>query len=239
MAYALAIRTEERPAPAEGLAWSDLWMLPILLLALIFDKFRRHLARLKDMRRTRPMPKDWRSFYPDLRRSEWAIHWFCFEGARQIILGQDLDLSALSLDPEPPEDFQPSMPRTAIAMHLRLQDIARFHADPERWIRRHAERIRATEASGSAAPAPLLRVAASSPRRLDVFYFSAAVFSVSAGLPIRGPPPGSSRLPIATAPRLARHRPARSRTHAHSHDRLVFILAQLPDHAFRAARLPR
>jgi hypothetical protein len=142
MAYALETRMEERPAPAEGFALSGLWMLPILLLALIFDKFRRHLAKLKDMRRTRPMPKDWRSFYPDLRRSEWAIHWFCFEGARQIILGQDLDLSALSLDPEPPDSFQPSMPRSAIAMHRRLEDIARFHADPERWIRRHAERIR-------------------------------------------------------------------------------------------------
>ena len=108
MAYALETRTEERPATAEGFAFSGLWMLPILLLALIFDKFRRHLARLKDMRRTRPLPKDWRSFYPDLRRSEWAIHWFCFEGARRIILGQDLDLSALSLDPEPPDSFQPS-----------------------------------------------------------------------------------------------------------------------------------
>jgi hypothetical protein len=142
MAYALETRTEERPAPAEGFALSGLWMLPILLLALIFDKFRQHLARLKDMRRKRPLPKDWRSFYPDLRKSEWAIHWFCLEGARQIILGQDLDLSALSLDPEPPESFQPSMPRTAIAMHRRLEDIARFHADPERWIRRHAARIR-------------------------------------------------------------------------------------------------
>ena len=93
------------------------------------------------MRRSRPFRKDWQSFYPDLRKCEWAIHWFCLEGARQIILGGDLDLAALGYDPEPPEDFQPSMPRSALAMHKRFEDIARFHADPERWIRRHAARL--------------------------------------------------------------------------------------------------
>ena len=126
---------------ADGFAISDLWMLPIVLLALIFDKFRRHVTRLKQMRRTRPMPKDWRSFYPELRRCEWAIHMLSFEGARQILLGEDLDISALSYDPEPPDSFQPSMPRSALAMHQRMQDIARFHADPERYVRRHAARI--------------------------------------------------------------------------------------------------
>jgi hypothetical protein len=142
MTYAQETRTEASPVTAEGLAWSDLWMLPLLLLALICETFSRRLTRLKEMRRSRPFRKDWQSFYPDLRRCEWAVHWFCFEGARQIILGQDLDLAALGLDPEPPESFQPAMPRSALAMHKRLEDIARFHADPERWIRRHAERIR-------------------------------------------------------------------------------------------------
>ena len=142
MSYALEIRTEEKPAPvADGFAICDLWMLPIVLLALIFDKFRRHVTRLKQMRRTRPMPKDWRSFYPELRRCEWAIHMLSFEGARQILLGEDLDISALSYDPEPPDSFQPPMPRSALAMHQRMQDIACFHADPERYIRRHAARI--------------------------------------------------------------------------------------------------
>jgi hypothetical protein len=144
MAYALETRRGESPAQAEGFAIADLWMLPILLLAMVFEKFSRHLVQLKDMRRARPMPRDWRSFYPELRRCEWATHWFCFEGARQIILGGDLDLAAMVLDPEPPEGFQPSMPRSALSMHRRMQDIARFHADPERWIRRHAARLART-----------------------------------------------------------------------------------------------
>ena len=141
MVYALEIRREESPAPAEGFSMSDLWMLPLLLLVMIFEKFGRHLTSLKAMRRTRPFRKDWRSFYPDLRQCEWAIHWLCFEGARQIILGGDLDLAAIGLDPEPPEDFQPAMPRSALSMHKRFEDIARFHADPERRIRRHAMRL--------------------------------------------------------------------------------------------------
>ena len=43
MSYALEIRTEETPASADGFAISDLWMLPILLLALMFETFSRHL----------------------------------------------------------------------------------------------------------------------------------------------------------------------------------------------------
>ena len=142
MSYALEIRTEETPAPADGFAISDLWMIPILLLALMFETFSRHLVKLRQMRRTRPMPKDWQSFYPDLRTSEWAIRMVSFEGARQILLGGELDLSAISFDPEPPDNFQPPMPRSALAMHRRMEDLARFHADPERHVRRHAERIR-------------------------------------------------------------------------------------------------
>ena len=188
MPYALEIRSEERPAAVEGFALSDLWMLPLLLLALIFEKFSRRLTSLREMRRTKPMPKDWRSFYPDLRRCEWAIHWFCLEGARQIILEGDLDLSALSLDPEPPESFQPPMPRSAIAMHRRMEDIARFHADPERWIRRHAERVRAAGAAQPAAPAD-----ATSPRVVvsllsSTFFVLSVRFRFSARARIRAPP---------------------------------------------------
>ena len=187
MPYALEIRSEERPATAEGFALSDLWMLPLLLLALIFEKFSRRLTSLREMRRTKPMPKDWRSFYPDLRRCEWAIHWFCLEGSRQIILEGDLDLSALSLDPEPPESFQPPMPRSAIAMHRRMEDIARFHADPERWIRRHAERLRAAGAAQPArADAPSLCVLVS--LLSSTFFVLSVRFCFSARARIRAPP---------------------------------------------------
>ena len=194
MAYALEIRTEERPAQADGLAWSDLWLLPILLLALIFETFSRRLSSLKAMRRSRPFRKDWQSFYPDLRRCEWAIHWFCLEGARQILLGGDLDLAAIGLDPEPPDSFQPSMPRSALAMHLRMQDIARFHADPERWIRRHAERLRAAGAPTPAAPAhaPSPQGVVSKCRRFSVFPVR---FLPSPRTRIRAPPSRSAARP--------------------------------------------
>ncbi len=142
MSHALEIRTEETPASADGFALCDLWMVPILLLALMFATFSRHLIKLKEMRRTRPMPKHWRDFWPELRTSEWAIRMLCFEGARQIILGGELDLRAISFDPEPPDDFQPSMPRSALAMHQRIEDLTRFYSDPERYVRRHADRIR-------------------------------------------------------------------------------------------------
>jgi hypothetical protein len=142
MPYALQSKPEDQPAPADGLAWSELWLLPILLLQLIFQKFAQRLADLKQMRRTRPMPKDWQDFYPDLRKVEWAIRMLCFEGARQILFGEELDLTAIAFDPEPPDTFQPLMPRSALAMHRRIEDTTRFHADPERYIRRHATRVR-------------------------------------------------------------------------------------------------
>jgi hypothetical protein len=183
MAYALETRREE--SPAEGFAWRDLWMLPLLLLALIFDRFSRHLSRLKQMRRSQPFRKDWQSFYPELRRCEWAIHRLCFEGARRIILEGDLDLSAIGYDPEPPDSFQPAMPRSALSMHKRMEDIARFHADPERWIRRHASRLRAASAV-KPADAPSLWVVVSSKCR-RFFFFRRRFFS-SADARIRAPP---------------------------------------------------
>ncbi len=152
MPYALETRKEESPAP-DGFVLSDLWMIPLLLLVQIFARFRQHLTDLKAMRRARPMPQDWRSFYPSLRTTEWAIRQLCHEGARRILLGEDLDLTTLSYDAEPPDSFQPAMPRSAMAMHQRIADTARFHADPERYIRRHAERVRTATATGPARPA--------------------------------------------------------------------------------------
>ena len=70
MPYALESKPKDPPASADGLAWSELWLLPILLLQLIFQKFAQRLADLKAIRRSRPMPKDWQDFYPDLRKVE-------------------------------------------------------------------------------------------------------------------------------------------------------------------------
>ena len=117
-------------------------MLPILLLQMILQLFGQHLATLKQMRRSKPMPRDWQDFYPDLRDAEWPVHVLLSEGARQILFGERLDLGSIRFDPEPPESFCPPMPRSALAMHQRMEDLARFNADPERYVRRHAERIR-------------------------------------------------------------------------------------------------
>ncbi|HEX5007116.1 MAG TPA: hypothetical protein VFV70_08390, partial [Hyphomonadaceae bacterium] len=195
MSCALEIE-RETPAAADGLALSDLWLLPLLLLVQVVVTFSRHLAKLKAMRRTRPMPKDWRSFYSELRRCEWAIRQLTFAGARQIILGQDLDLAALGHDPEPPESFQPPLPRSALAMHRRMEDIARFHADPEGFIRRCANRIRArTCGPGPSNPSHSAAAPSCLPGRngpVEVFlFFSSDVFphpAAPASERIRAPP---------------------------------------------------
>src|SRR5262245_38775910 len=109
MPYALEITREDSPAPAERLSLSDLLLLPLLLLALMFQRFSQHLASLKQMRRSRPMPKAWQIHYPDLRASEWAIRMFHHEGARQILCGEELNLRAISFDLDPPDSFQPPM----------------------------------------------------------------------------------------------------------------------------------
>ena len=124
---------------------SSLWMLPLLLLQLILELFGQHLSKLKTMRRSRPMPKDWQSFYPKLREAEWPIHVLLAEGARQLLSGQPFDLRSITFDPDPPETFQPPMPRSAMAMHQRMEELARFNADPERYVRRHAQRIARSE----------------------------------------------------------------------------------------------
>src|SRR5690242_14730133 len=44
-----------------------------------------------------------------------------------------------------PEGMGWSEPSSPAALHIRMQAIARFHSDPERYILRHAARIQATE----------------------------------------------------------------------------------------------
>jgi hypothetical protein len=74
-----------------------------------------------------------------LREAEWPIHVLLTEGARQILEGRPLDLR-IPLEPEP-DWFWPAMPRSALAMHKRIEETARFNIDPERYVRRHARRI--------------------------------------------------------------------------------------------------
>jgi hypothetical protein len=194
MSYALETGKEQSPAQAAGIAVSDLWLIPLLLLALMVDRFARHLGKLKAMRRTRPLPRDWQGFYPGLRRCEWAIHSLTVDGVRQILLGEDLDLAALSNDPEPPDDFQPAMPRSALSMHRRMEDIARFHADPERFIRRHAARIAARDDDDDfrrphpAIPAATTIFRIPRPASTTTTIFQNAASDGPIAAPIRGPP---------------------------------------------------
>jgi hypothetical protein len=143
--------------PETGLSLKELMLLPVILLWLTFQVFARHVVTLKQMRRTRPLPINWREHYERLRIVEWRIRELTTSGVEQILSGRELDLTDLWGKPDPPEDFG-AMPASAWEMHRRFEAIARVHADPERYIRRAAERILAREGGrdllGRADPRP-------------------------------------------------------------------------------------
>ena len=123
-----------------------LWMLPLILVAMICNTFSVMLSNLQEMRRARPLPKNWRDHLNGLRESEWPVMVVLAEGARQIFEGKDLVLTGIPLYP-PPEDFLWSPPPSAYATQLRFEWLARFHTDPAKYVRRHAQRILAREAA--------------------------------------------------------------------------------------------
>jgi hypothetical protein len=220
MTHVLEMREREKPATADGFALSDLWLLPVLLLGQMFALFSRHLARLKAMRRSRRAPANWRDFYWDLRAAEWPIHVLLAEGARQILAGQRLDLASIPFDPEPPDSFQPSMPRSALAMHRRIEDTARFNADPEAYVRRHAERIRARICDCSRDGERDNNLKSDAPVALAIAAPLAAPVAAPVALPvavaIRGPPraQATAACPMPTASQA----PARTRYCAQNPD---------------------
>src|SRR6185436_4963866 len=120
-------------------------MLPILILQFIFAGFARRLDRLKQARRTRPRPKYWRDHFGRLRQCEWHIHQLVANGARQVLAFGDVDLNFIPMFVDVPEDMAWSEPSSPAALYIRMQEIARFHSDPERYILRHATRIRKRE----------------------------------------------------------------------------------------------
>ncbi|MDP3737206.1 MAG: hypothetical protein Q8R02_07445 [Hyphomonadaceae bacterium] len=146
MTGADCIAREECEDPLGPLAW----LMPLVVLfqslVLMFTNLR---GRLGEMRRARRLPRDWQAHYERLRQAEWPIVFLLSEGARQLLTGHPLDLRTLPDPGDAPDWFRPAMPRTALAMHLRIDAIARFNAEPERYVQRHAERI-ALEASRSA-----------------------------------------------------------------------------------------
>jgi hypothetical protein len=127
-----------------GFSLKELIMLPVILLWLTLQAFAQHAVKLKELRRTRPMPRNWQEHWSNLRLAEWHVQELTASGIAQLLSGGELDLGQLSMIPDPPGAFG-QMPASAWEMHRRFEAIARFHAEPERYIRRAARRVIARE----------------------------------------------------------------------------------------------
>ncbi len=146
-------------------------MLPILILQFVFARFARRLDRLKQARRTRPSPRNWRDHFGRLRQCEWHIHQLVANGARQVLAFGDVDLNFIPMIVDVPEDMAWSEPSSPAALYIRMQEIARFHSDPERYILRHATRIRKREADAADL---ILRSAEGASRRMPATRISSS-----------------------------------------------------------------
>ena len=132
--------------PAGPLAW----LMPlVVLLQTVFLVFTNLRCQLAVQRRAHRLPKDWQVHYERLRQAEWPVAFILSEAARQLLQGYDLDLRAIPDPGDAPGWFQPPMPRTALAMHQRIDALARFNAEPERYVRRHAQRIASLNAKAA------------------------------------------------------------------------------------------
>jgi hypothetical protein len=184
-----ALMSEEKP----GVQLSELVLLPFaLMLALFRCFFGERLQWARRQRRSRPMPKNWRQHYDQLRLAEWSVAELTRAGLTQLLSGKPLDLEGIETA-DPPEDWVCPMPASAFAMHRRIEAVLAFNADPEGRIRRLARRAaRRTAAAIAAAVAstdPPLRAPAA----------VAAVVAAPAIAPrIRAPPqPGDCLTPTA------------------------------------------
>ena len=117
----------------------QLWMLPLVLFQMICGFFSNEQAFLHEHRRTRSVPTDWESHIPGLLEAEWAIAAIKAAGARRLLAGAAIDFNSIPIPP-PPGDWQPLV-KDAADLLRRFEAVAGFHADPETFIRRHAERL--------------------------------------------------------------------------------------------------
>ena len=129
---------------------SQLWMLPLILLRIILAVFEADRADLKELRRRKALRGNWQAHYEDLRQVEWGVRYLLAREARRFLAGEPIDITCMMV-PLAPGGWRPPMPQSPEAMCLRFEDAARFHADPESFIRRHAARI-AAQAKRDAAP---------------------------------------------------------------------------------------
>jgi hypothetical protein len=93
--------TADRTSNGEGVSLdlSHLWMLPILLLSVMAAIFADYADKLKEKRRTKPLPKSWKEHWANLRLAEWHIRELTTSGVEQIFSDQNLDLHQLVMDP--------------------------------------------------------------------------------------------------------------------------------------------
>ena len=110
-----------------------------MLIAWLAHIFQQ-ITKLKSVRRTTKFKADWRSHWQDLRQCEWIRDQILAAGSAQLLAGKDLDLD-FTPSTEPPADYGGPCPSTPFEMNRRFLAIARFNADPEPGIRKHAKRI--------------------------------------------------------------------------------------------------
>ena len=157
--------THADPIAADGLKLelNQLWMLPLILFQMICGFFSNEQTFLHEHRRKRSAPKDWEDHIPGLLEAEWAIAAIKAEGARRLLAGEAIDFNSIPIPP-PPGDWQPLVTDAADLLR-RFEAVASFHADPEAFIRRHAERLALHDPlrlpTASAATSPAFAVEAS------------------------------------------------------------------------------
>ena len=136
--------THADPIAADGLKLelNQLWMLPLVLFQMICGFFSNEQTFLHEHRRKRSAPADWQDHIPGLLETEWAIAAIKAEGARRVLAGAAIDFNTIPIPP-PPGDWQPLV-KDAADLLRRFEAVASFHADPEKFIRRHADGWRCT-----------------------------------------------------------------------------------------------
>lgn len=137
------LQEDERTVEAaHGFDLSQLWLMPLLVLAHILAVFAGHADKLKAMRRrVKAMPEAWRDLIPGLLIAEWHIRSLTASGIEILLSGEELDIRDLIHQEAMPPGYQLPTPKSAWEAHRRMEAIARFHADPETFIRRQAQRL--------------------------------------------------------------------------------------------------
>jgi hypothetical protein len=149
-----AMNTAEHHEEDDLPGWLQLVLSPCLLVEIIRQLFADQGETLRQKRRIHEFPSDWQDLLPDLQNAEWPIFALKAEGARRILNNEPLDLDRIAITAPPPNQLW-IPPTSAQQMHLRILAMNRFHADPERFIRRHAARIRRAAEQGAAAAAAI------------------------------------------------------------------------------------